>query len=136
MPSVCVPNRNGRLLRAKDLGLTPTINTSLDANQSFPRLSRKLKCVNKVQLSKALLKPEGLDSISFSTQATNNSFRADHTSYLEEYYSQSYIQEDSILNPNPHKGVITFNITTSQVYAYSCLLHFYLSNLACAFRLS
>ena len=105
---------NGRLLRAKDFGLTPTMNTSLEINQSFPRLSRKLKSASKVQLSKQLLNLEnaassGMDSISFSTQATNTSlYRTELTSHFEDSILGE--EESAALNPNPHKGVLTIDI--------------------------
>lgn len=110
---------NGRLLRAKDFGLTPTMNTSLEINQSFPRLSRKLKSASKVQLSKKLLNLEnaassGMDSISFSTQATNTSlYRTELTSHFEDSILGE--EESAALNPNPHKGVLTIDIISSQV---------------------
>lgn len=92
------------------------MNSSLEVNQSFPRLSRKLKSsVSKVPLSKLLLNPEAMNSISFSTQASVNSFHAGQQSQLEESLNGSTINEDPALNPNPLKGVLTFDIKTSQV---------------------
>lgn len=118
--SCIVCHSNGRLLRAKDFGLTPTMNSSLEVNQSFPRLSRKLKSATKVQLSKQLLNPDavtgGMDSISFSTQATNTSFyRNELTSHFED---SILAEEDAALNPNPNKGVLTIDIVSSQVHSW------------------
>jgi hypothetical protein len=107
--------RNGRLLRAKDLGLTPTANSSLEFNQSFPRLTRKLKSVSKVQFSKALLNTEDMNSVSFSTQATQSSFHPDNQSNIEDTLNISHFNEDAVFNPNPHKGVLTIDSKTSQV---------------------
>ena len=107
--------RNGRLLRAKDLGLTPTANSSLELNQSFPRLTRKLKSVSKIQLSKALLNPDDMNSISFSTQATHSSFQLENHSNVEDSLNLSNLNEEDVFNPNPHKGVLTIDIKTSQV---------------------
>jgi len=96
------------------------MNTSLEINQSFPRLSRKLKSASKVQLSKQLLNLEnaaassGMDSISFSTQATNTSlYRTELTSHFEDSILGE--EESATLNPNPHKGVLTIDIISSQV---------------------
>ncbi|XP_046651187.1 PAS domain-containing serine/threonine-protein kinase-like [Daphnia pulicaria] len=109
--------RNGRLLRAKDLGLTPTANSSLELNQSFPRLTRKLKSVSKVQFSKALLNTEDMNSVSFSTQATQSSFHPDNQSNIEDTLniSHKFSLEDAVFNPNPHKGVLTIDSKTSQI---------------------
>lgn len=107
--------RNGRLLRAKDLGLTPTANCSLEINQSFPRLTRKLKSVSKVQFSKALLNTDGMNSISFSTQATQSSLQQENQSNVEDTLNISHFNEDAIFNPNPHKGVLTINGKTSEI---------------------
>jgi len=110
-------NRHGKLLRAKDLGLTPNLNSSLEINQSFPRLSRKFKAAPKVQLSKGLLNPEMIDSISFSTQATLNSIHAEfHSNIIEDSINNSFQEEDVFPNPNPYKGVVTINLHTSQVF--------------------
>ena len=115
------------MLRAKDLGLTPTLNSSLEFNQSFPRLSRKFKAAPKVQLSKGLLNPEMMDSISFSTQATINSFHTDlHSNIVEDSINQSYYEQDVSMNPNPYKGVLTIDIKTSQVFLLN--LHFWNKN--------
>jgi len=108
--------RHGKLLRAKDLGLTPNLNSSLEINQSFPRLSRKFKAAPKVQLSKGLLNPEMIDSISFSTQATLNSIHAEfHSNIIEDSINNSFQEEDVFPNPNPYKGVVTINLHTSQI---------------------
>lgn len=106
------------MLRAQAMGLTPQMNSSLEVNQSFPRLSRKLKSsVSKVQLSKLLLNPEGMNGISFSsTHATLSSFHTGMPSHLEDSLDVTGMHEDAPLNnPNPHKGVITLDIKTSQV---------------------
>ena len=112
---ILIFQRNGRLLRAKDLGLTPTANSSLEFNQSFPRLTRKLKSVSKVQFSKALLNTEDMNSVSFSTQATQSSFHPDNQSNIEDTLNISHFNEDAVFNPNPHKGVLTIDSKTSQV---------------------
>ena len=124
-------NRHGKLLRAKDLGLTPNLNSSLEINQSFPRLSRKFKAAPKVQLSKGLLNPGMMDSISFSTQATLNSFHSEfHSDTIEDSMNHSF-QEDAFPNPNPYKGVITINIHTSQVIIL--ILSMYMDRYVCIY---
>ena len=92
------------------------MHSSFEINQSFPRLSRKFKSsFSKVPLTKGgLLNPDGMDSISFSTQATMNSIHTDLISDFSEI-DPSCINEDSTFNPNPYKGVLTVNMRTTNV---------------------
>ena len=124
------------MFRAKDLGLTPNLNSSLEINQSFPRLSRKFKAGPKVQLSKGLLNPNMMDSISFSTQATLNSFHSEfHSNMIEDSLNNSFQEEETFPNPNPYKGVITINIHTSQVTMFILLFLQFITTSICLYQI-
>lgn len=57
-----------------------------------------------------------MNSISFSTQATQSSYHLEsQTNLAEESLNLSHLNEDAIFNPNPHKGVLTIDANTSQV---------------------
>jgi hypothetical protein len=58
-----------------------------------------------------------MNSVSFSTQATQSSFHPDNQSNIEDTLniSHKFSLEDAVFNPNPHKGVLTIDSKTSQV---------------------
>lgn len=72
-----------------------------------------------------------MNSISFSTQATQSSYHFESQSNLEESLNLSHINDESVLNPNPHKGVLTIDVKTSQVkYSFNFLLLLHLISLS------
>ncbi len=71
-----------------------------------------------------------MNSVSFSTQATQSSFHPDNQSNIEDTLNISHFNEDAVFNPNPHKGVLTIDSKTSQVLKdshslplFNCLKH-------------
>ncbi|XP_064596713.1 PAS domain-containing serine/threonine-protein kinase-like [Liolophura sinensis] len=121
--------RTGRRDRAQQLGLTPHLDISFDANQSFPKTCRpqlKNDSTPIIKTRKSLFKGTGLNDVSFSAGHSRGSFsnspdRSANTSLGESWSFYNYVGGglSGISFPtalrNPNKAIFTINAHTSEI---------------------